>query len=273
MKKSKDFMIMGVINITPDSFSDGGFFLSPEKALDHCLKIESEGADYLDIGAESSRPGAKSIGPKIEWERLKPVLEKLASSNLKAKISIDSKNDETILRAADAGASMINNINGLSSDKTLNTIAKIPNIEYMAMHIHKSPQTMQLEPMNAKKAIESVSSFFDSSKLKLVNAGFNEKNIWLDPGIGFGKTDEANIQLMQMTAHYAKKHNIAIGVSRKSWIGRTLGLDNPVDRDGPSKMMELGLWMLGAKIIRTHEVKTLAKLRDLLIRDESCGKF
>jgi dihydropteroate synthase len=266
MNTGPKYLIMGIVNVTPDSFSDGGNFLDPSLAVDQCVRLIDHGADYIDIGAESSRPGAVAITPDAEWQRLEPVLGLLAQRNIAAKISIDTRNPQTMLKAAQAGISMINNICGLADSDTLKQLAATDKMEYLAMHMSGSPGDMQNKPLAAAAARVAVENFFHSADRELRDAGFAEDEIWLDPGIGFGKTDAANVNLIANTRQWSRRFNIGIGVSRKSWLGRTLEIPVPKDRDSASKMLELGLWIAGAKLIRTHDVKRLNGIRVLLER-------
>jgi dihydropteroate synthase len=264
MSKARDYLIMGIVNVTPDSFSDGNLFLDPKKASEQCFYLADDGADYIDLGAESSRPGASVITPELEWQRLEPVLDLLARRQLGAKISVDTTNSSTMLKATAAGAVMINNISGLADPETLVKLAAAGKTEYIAMHMAGTPDTMQKAPLRASDATKEVESFFATAKQELLEAGFVPEQIWLDPGIGFGKTDAANLNLMAETVPWSRKYNIALGISRKSWLGRTLDIACPTDRDKASKTMEFGLWIAGAKLIRTHDVKGLSVFRTLL---------
>jgi dihydropteroate synthase len=162
---------------------------------------------------------------------------------------------------------MINNVAGLSDEATMEYAARTGKVSWVAMHMAGTPETMQLHPLGAKQALTEVASFFDDAHKKLTHAGFEPQQIWMDPGIGFGKSDGANVALLAKTLDFAKLWNIVIGVSRKSLIGRTLQIPDPLLRDGPSKMLEFGSVMAGARMIRTHDVKGLEVLRRFL--DES----
>ncbi len=252
--------IMGVVNVTPDSFSDGGSYLDPEHAIQHCLSLIEDGADIIDIGAESSRPGSAPVSPETEWQRLGPVLDKLSELKLCSKLSIDTRHDQTMLRAAEYGIGWINNIAGLARDETMKHLANKQNLKYIAMHMRGLPSSMQRSPLKGPEAVYEVDKSLSSYYGKLKTLGFSDDRIYLDPGIGFGKDDQANFQLLGHTLKLAKKRNVLIGVSRKSFIGRALNIDNPVERDAASKMLELGLALGGVSIIRTHQVGTLKLL-------------
>ncbi len=258
---------MGVLNITPDSFSDGAQYLEPIQAVKKAESLAEDGADYIDIGAESTRPGARPICESEEWSRLEPVLKILAKTDLgSVKLSIDTTKSAIMIRALDLGVSVINDVGGVRSFETLKKLASYKP-EYIAMHAYKTPRTMQVQPQNVKKALSSVSSFFKKAYENLKSAGFSHKNIWLDPGIGFGKTDAANLNLLSAVKNFSNSYQMVVGTSRKSWLGRFLGINEPIKRDQSSKMIELGLVFLGCRLIRTHEVKTLKKLLSCLDSD------
>ncbi len=266
MKVKDRFRIMGIVNVTPDSFSDGGLYASPAQAFEQCLRLVDAGADYIDLGAESTRPGAAALTAQAEWQRLQPVFERLGQRDLGARISVDTRNTATMVKAVAAGARMINNVAGLVDDPTLKHLAGIEAMEYVAMHMAGTPANMQQHPLNGAEAVEKVESFFATATEKLLAAGFGSDQIWVDPGIGFGKTDPANLRLLAMTKSWSDRFNLVLGVSRKSWIGRSLNVPLAQDRDKPSKLLELGLWISGAKLIRTHDVRGLGELRNLLQR-------
>lgn len=263
-------LIMGVINVTPDSFSDGGRYLSPEAALKQAERLIEEGADILDLGGESTKPGAPAVSEDEEWRRLEPVLRVLAKKRRSRPVllSIDTQKPVLMRRAADLGAAMINNVAGLCDAETLATLARYPGMHYLAMHMHGTPETMQREPLRASAAVRAVDHFFATAQDNLSRAGFSRDRIWLDPGIGFGKSDAGNVQLMARIPTWAAKHQVAIGVSRKSLIGRTLGIADAADRDPPTKTLELGLAIAGARLVRTHDVARLKKLLTLLAEGE-----
>ena len=256
-------LIMGVVNVTPDSFSDGGRFLNPQHAVDQVLRLVDQGADIVDIGAESSRPGAELVSADTEWTRLEPVLDKLFSRDIGCQISIDTNKDETMLKLISTPVSIINDIKGGASTQTLKALAACP-LTYIAMHMHRKPATMQIDPLDGLQAVAKVEAFYASTQLRLNECGFSNDRIWLDPGIGFGKTDQANIALIKSSINKAAIWPLVVGVSRKSFIGRILGIDDPLERDNPSKMLELALMLAPIKAIRTHDVAKLRALRDLL---------
>jgi dihydropteroate synthase len=257
-------LIIGVLNVTPDSFSDGGTFLDPEKAVAHAWDLVNEGADVIDIGAESTRPGSALVDADEEWRRLEPVLAALADQKPKARISLDTYKPVTMRRALDYPVDIINDISGVADHLTLETLAKL-GLTYWAMHMHRDPANMHRDPLDGDEALRSVSAFYQNTEATLKAAGFSPDRIWLDPGVGFGKTDRANVQVMRQALAEAARYEIILGVSRKSFIGRLLGIPEPRERDAASKMLELGFLFAGVRGIRTHDVARLKKLRDLVV--------
>ncbi len=254
---------MGVINITPDSFSDGGRYNNPEDALRRAITLSEEGADIIDLGAESSRPGAKFLSVDEEWHRLEPVLRKIEAANLQAHISVDTNKPEIMRRIVDYGVSIVNDIRGGADRRTLEFLSR-HSITYLAMHMHQNPDTMQIQPLYGVDAISEVEAFYRKTKQYLLDCGFKDENIWLDPGIGFGKDDKANLLLLKQSYSWVKQYQLVMGISRKSFLGRLLGIGNPQDRDPASKMLEYSFLAHNIKAIRTHEVKSLVIMRGLL---------
>ncbi len=255
--------VMGVINITPDSFSDGGSYHEPKAAVRHARRLLADGADILDLGAESTRPGATPLTETEEWLRLKPVLEALRKELPQVPLSIDTRKPGLMLTAAALGATLVNDVEGARDPATLKALAVFPDLSYLCMHMHGTPQDMQKCPLDGAAAVEAVDRFFDDRFKALTQAGFRPDRIWMDPGIGFGKTDAGNARLMREVPAFSARYNLAIGISRKGFLGRTLGIKEPKDRDAPSKTLEFGLACAGARMIRTHDVARLKNLLDL----------
>lgn len=255
---------MGILNVTPDSFSDGGQFLNPETALRRIEQMIEQGADIIDIGAESSRPGASFISESEEWARLSPILTAISSQSHKINYSVDTNKPEIMRRLPDYGVQIINDIKGTADTQTLEHLAK-SGCTYIAMHMQGTPDNMQDSPMSGQSAVHAVEEFYRASHSKLTSAGFTSDKIWLDPGIGFGKDDSSNLHLLASSLLSSQdSQNIVIGISRKSFIGRLCGLPDAESRDPASKMLEACFLMSGIKCIRTHEVSKLKHIRDLL---------
>lgn len=252
-------LIMGVVNVTPDSFSDGGELETPEAAAEKAARLFEEGADLIDLGAESTRPNATPVSPAEEWRRLEPVLKLLQKNHPQIPLSLDTRKPELMVRAADLGVVYVNDVEGgvQVPQDVLGRLAKYPRMQYIAMHMQGSPQTMQQNPLSPDAAVAAVDGFFAARHAALMDAGFGQDRIYLDPGIGFGKTDDANFRLMRDVTRWTERYRVAIGISRKGFIRRAFKLDDPKAADPATKKLELGLALLGVKIIRTHDVKGL----------------
>lgn len=256
-------LILGVVNVTPDSFSDGGLFHEPQVAFRRVEQLIADGADVIDLGAESTRPGAEALKLEEEWQRLRPVLELTKQLPKHVLLSVDTYKPELMRRCVDYGVQVINDINGGADDNTLKWLAK-HKVKYLAMHKYGDPATMQQNPLRGRAAVTAVSDFYQQTTKRLTDLGFAKDQIWLDPGIGFGKDDAANLLLLQQAMTDKKSYQIVLGVSRKGFIGRLLDLPTPMQRDAPSKMLEIVCMMTGIFGIRTHNVIQLAKMRQLL---------
>ncbi len=257
--------IFGILNVTPDSFSDGGDYDSTHLAVNRIQELLEAGADFIDIGAESTRPGAVPVSENDEWLRLGPVLQEIKAHGIISRVSVDTRHPKTMLRAAELGVRWINCVGGLPDDEILLSLKKWNSeIGFVAMHMHGQPLTMHLNPLSPAGAVKRVSAFFDSAMEDLKAAGFREAEILLDPGIGFGKTDAANLLLMAKCSSWSSTWPLAVGISRKGMFGRLFGVQDPKDRDPVSKVTETALALAGVRMIRTHEVASLAKCLTLL---------
>lgn len=258
------FKIMGIVNVTPDSFSDGGLYLRADLAYKKILNFIDKGVDIVDIGAESTRPGAKEVSEQEEWDRLLPILDLLKNQDsLLQKISIDTKKEEIMIKAASYGVKYINHVCTKPLSPQTVEVLKNHKVSYIAMHIINQPENMQVKPFSVEKSLKSLFGFFSNYKKYLLELGFAEQCLFFDPGIGFGKTDRANWFVLNYLEHFKEDYSLVVGVSRKSFLGRFLGIKNPRERDDPSKVMEILLSFTGAKIIRTHEVEKLINIRSL----------
>ncbi len=253
-------ILMGIVNVTPDSFSDGGRFLERDAAIEHGIQLAEEGAEILDIGGESTRPNAAPVSETEELRRVLPVLEGLAG-RVKALISIDTYKPVVAREAVRAGACMINDVGAVHQDPAMWEIARESGAAYVAMHMQGTPRTMQRNPVY-QDVCREVTGFFRDRLRKLVEAGVPGEQIVLDVGIGFGKTLEHNLQLLRDLRDFGKLHRpMMIGVSRKSFLGRASGA-GPLDRLPGA--LAVGCWaaQCGVQIIRTHDVApTLQAIR------------
>lgn len=244
--------IMGILNVTPDSFSDGGLFLSADKAVDHVAIMINEGADIIDIGGESTRPGATPVTTDEENERVIPIIEAV-SQRFDVLISIDTSKAEVMEAAVHAGAGMVNDVRALSEKNSLQVLAEM-SVPVCLMHMQGQPGTMQDKPAYEDVLVE-VREFLAERIEICVAAGIDKNRLILDPGFGFGKTQQQNFSLLNgLESLSIDELPILAGLSRKSLIGQTLGL--PVDeRVYASIALALLAVKNGASIIRVHDVK------------------
>jgi dihydropteroate synthase len=243
--------VMGIVNVTPDSFSDGGKFAASNLAIEHALKLIEEGADILDIGGESTRPNALPVSLQEELDRVIPVIEALAKQNMP--ISIDTYKPQVMQAAIKAGASMVNDVRALQEDGALEVVAK-SNVGVCLMHMQGIPQNMQDNPQY-QNVTNDVKRFLKERLQANIHAGVEASNIVLDPGFGFGKTREHNITLIQQLESFAELGRpLLVGLSRKSVLGQVTG--NDVDaRLYASIAASVISAMKGARILRVHDVK------------------
>jgi len=247
-------LLMGIVNVTPDSFSDGGSFLDPLAACKQGLKLVEEGADILDIGGESTRPGSHSVPLEEEIQRVIPVIERLRRET-KALISIDTNKAPVAQAAMDAGADIINDITGLRGDENMPRVVSQSGAGVIIMHMKGTPRTMQDAPAY-QDIMSEIGDFFRQSVALALSFGIDPMSIALDPGIGFGKTPEHNRQLLRGIGSFAKNgHPILVGASRKSFLGWLAGSSAMEDRFWPGVATTSLCRERGARIFRVHDVK------------------
>jgi dihydropteroate synthase len=243
-------LLMGVVNITPDSFSDGGRFLDPARAIEHARRLLSEGADILDLGAESTRPGSDPISEQEEWARLEPVLEQLLPAT-EAPISIDTYKPGVARRALERGAHLINDVTGLTNPDMIAAIAPF-GAPAVIMHMKGRPKTMQ-QDVHYDDVVAEVRDFLVTQAERARAAGIAQ--VILDPGIGFGKNLEHNLQLLKNLETLAEvPYPLLVGPSRKSFIGKVTGADAEDRLEGTIAVVVTAVFA-GADIVRVHDVK------------------
>jgi len=256
-------LVMGVLNVTPDSFSDGGSFFDKQRAVDHALAMERDGADLIDIGAESTRPGSEGISAPDETERLLPVIESLRG-RLKIPMSVDTQKAAVAELAIAAGAAIVNDVSGLRHDAALAEVAARRRVPIILMHMRGTPQTMQKGPF-AKDVVKDVLSGLKKSVALARKAGVARNKIIVDPGIGFGKSFKQNYELLAKLNEIARLgYPLLVGTSRKGFLGKTLA------RDGQPAPPEERIWgtaatvtasiLGGAHIVRVHDVAEMAQV-------------
>jgi dihydropteroate synthase len=250
---------MGILNITPDSFSDGGMYYNKSSAIDHALQMADEGADIIDIGGESTRPGAEPISLEEELKRTIPVIEELVK-RLSVPISIDTYKAEVAKRALDAGASIVNDISGLRFDPLMAQMIAHYDAAVVIMHIKGTPKDMQINP-HYDDLFGEITDYLRKSIEIARSHGISEERIIIDPGIGFGKKPEHNLQIInQLNRFKVLNRPVLMGVSRKSFIGIALDNAPPQERlEGTAAAVALSVYN-GADIVRVHDVKEMARV-------------
>lgn len=247
-------LVMGIVNVTPDSFSDGGQFLQADHAVGHALKLIEEGADLIDIGGESSRPGAESVPIEDELQRVVPVVEQLRSQT-ETPISVDTYKSEVAHAALEAGADIINDISALRMDPEMVRVIAQSGAPIILMHMLGTPATMQQSP-HYTNCVEEISAFFVQRIAFAVQHGIARERIIVDPGIGFGKRFEDNLDLLRALHRFTQFGlPLLVGASRKSFISRVTGAQtSPTERLGGSIAAAVVARQRGANILRVHDV-------------------
>ncbi|MFW6162416.1 MAG: dihydropteroate synthase [Planctomycetota bacterium] len=259
-------LLMGIVNVTPDSFSDGGQFHDASKAIDRGRRLADEGADLLDIGGESTRPGAQAVDPETECRRVLPVIEALAH-RIDVPISVDTSKALVARRAIDAGATLINDVTALRGDPAMAAIAAETGLPLILMHMRGTPRTMQADP-HYDDLMGEIIAYLRESMAMAVQAGVAEDQLIVDPGIGFGKTVEHNLEIQRRLPQLRSLGRpILLGTSRKSFIGRLTGADVADRLFGTAATAAFGI-LRGAHLLRVHDVAPLrqvAQVTDALL--------
>ncbi len=249
---SSGTIVMGVLNVTPDSFSDGGRFLDTEAAIEQGLKMAAEGAAIIDVGPESTRPGAEAVSTREQIRRAVPVIEGLVKQT-GVVISIDTRNFEVAKAAIDAGAAMINDITALA-DEQMAELAAAKAVPVVLMHMKGTPETMQAEP-RYDDVVGEVLEYLLERAAGAERLGIPREMIFIDPGIGFGKTTEHNLLLLRNIDKFVETgYHILVGTSRKSFIGKITGRENPQDRLFGTAATVALCAAAGVSIVRVHDV-------------------
>ncbi|MEP6956819.1 MAG: dihydropteroate synthase [Chthoniobacterales bacterium] len=247
-------LLMGVLNVTPDSFSDGGQFLDVDAALTQALNMAAEGAAIVDVGGESTRPGAEEVSEEEELRRVVPVISRLAA-RCDGVISIDTSKAEVARKALEAGARIVNDITGGRGDPQMMPLIAERGAGFIIMHMQGTPQTMQTNPTYTDVVAE-VREFFRQQSERALRCGIDPMALAFDPGIGFGKTLEHNLELLRHLPELRiDDRPLVVGVSRKSFLGRIAGANPAGDRLAPTVALTALLRARGADVIRVHEVQ------------------
>ena len=257
---AEPFRIMGVVNVTPDSFSDGGQYLDRGAAIAHGLELEAEGAAILDVGGESTRPGAASVPEDEELCRVIPVIEGLLASGCQAQISIDTSKSGVAARALAVGAALVNDVTAFRGDPEIAAVVAEADAECCLMHMLGTPRTMQDDP-RYDDVVGDVKAFLEERMGFAIAHGIAEERIMLDPGIGFGKTVEHNLELVRRLGELVELGRpVVIGTSRKSFLGKITGREVD-DRVAATVATNVLAYERGARVFRVHDV---APVRDAL---------
>ena len=266
-------LIIGVLNVTPDSFSDGGLYTEVSAAVAQAHQMAEDGAHVLDIGGESTRPATfgdhSPIPAAEEIARILPVIIRLAAELPQIPISVDTYKTEVARAALDAGASLLNDISGLTYDPEMAGLAAERGVPVILMHLLGSPRDIPLHPVYAD-VITDIKAFFDRQIAYALSCGVRRDQIWLDPGIGFGKTSQHNLEILRRLSEFQTYAlPIVVGASRKRFLGHILGTDDPNDRkEGTAATVALSI-AAGAAAVRVHDVKEMArvaKVTDAIVR-------
>lgn len=246
-------LVMGILNVTPDSFSDGGKHLDPTRAVDAAFQLVAEGADIIDIGGESTRPYSEPVSAEQELERVMPVIEQLVG-RIPVPLSIDTSKSAVATAAVTAGAEIINDVTGLEGDPRMPEVVRDLQVGVCVMHMQGTPQTMQDEP-RYQNVVEEVYAYLVARLDFCLQLGILGSRICLDPGIGFGKTHEHNLQLLRAARRFTQIGSpLLVGHSRKGFIGKLLG-DKDADRMAGTLGVSLALAAAGVNVLRVHDVK------------------
>mgnify|MGYP002011362926 CR=1 FL=1 len=255
-------LVMGIINVTPDSFSDGGKYVKIKNAINHAKKMVNDGADIIDVGGESTRPGADEVSISEELRRVIPVVESIRSNFPDLLISIDTTKSVVAHEAVKAGADIINDVSGLDSD--IDMVGMVANLKVpiIIMHMKGNPRNMQINP-KYKNLIGEITSFFEKKIKIATELGINRNLIIIDPGIGFGKTINHNFEIISKLKEFSKLDlPIMIGPSRKSFIGKTLNLPVESRIEGTSATITASI-LNGANIVRVHDVLEMKRVAEI----------
>jgi dihydropteroate synthase len=250
------FRLMGIVNVTPDSFSDGGRFLAPGAAIEHSLRLLAEGADILDVGGESTRPGAQPVAAEEELERVQPVIEGLAAAGTGVQISIDTSKATVASAALRAGASLVNDVSAFRADPQMAAVVADSGAECCLMHMLGEPRTMQRDP-RYEDVLDEVKAFLEERLDFAVSEGVSERRVLLDPGIGFGKTVEHNLELLRRLDELSSLGRpLVIGTSRKSFLAAVAGGagHDPAARLAGTVASNVLALERGASVFRVHDV-------------------
>jgi dihydropteroate synthase len=265
--------LVGIVNVTPDSFSDGSKHLRPTSAVKHCIELLDSGADIIDIGGESSRPGSESVAADEEIRRILPVICELRKLRRDAVISVDTMKSEVADKALSAGADIVNDVSALRNSQDMAAVIARHDAGVILMHMRGNPKTMQSD-LNYTDLIGEISSFLTDAISRAVKAGINIENIVVDPGLGFGKSQEQNVRIISEIETFRKTGRpLFVGPSRKAFIGKILGGLPAADRVWGTAGAVAYLAMKKTDFIRVHDVKEMSQMLKVLKEMETVHSF
>jgi len=257
-------LIMGIVNVTPDSFSDGGQFNSTLAAANHAIQLIDDGADVLDIGGESTRPGAEPVCAAEQIERVAPVIAAIRQQRRDVPISVDTRSAEVAAAALEAGADIVNDVSGMRDDADMPALLAQTGVPFIVMHMQGTPATMQAAPQYGDVVAE-VSEFFEARADELAAAGVTvEGRMIVDPGVGFGKTFEHNLALLRSAARLSRRFPVLVGASRKRFLGEILNEPDPTRRVFGTAATVAQAALTGVHLVRVHDVKAMRQVADVM---------
>ncbi len=253
-------LIMGILNATPDSFSDGGRYLDPEPAVRRIQEMAAEGVDLIDIGGESTRPGAKPVSPNDQIKRVVPLIREARNRGVTVPISIDTRSAKVAESAFDAGADVVNDISAARADPAMPRLLAERDVPFVAMHMQGTPESMQESP-HYDDVVAEVAAFFDERAETLTAMGVNVTDrMFVDPGIGFGKTTSHNLMLLRAAATFGRQWPVIVGPSRKRFLGEILTEPDPANRLMGTAAAVAHAALTGADMVRVHDVRAMRQV-------------
>ncbi len=256
-------LVMGILNVTPDSFSDGGRFLDAATAVEHGRRMAAHGADGIDVGGESTRPGSEGVNDDIQMERVVPVIRGLRQADVSVPISIDTQSAVVAAAALEAGADIVNDVSGIRHDPAISELLARTGVPFVVMHMQGTPATMQTNP-HYDDVVAEIMAFFEERVAALKRAGVDTKRMIVDPGIGFGKTTEHNLTILREIRRFAGSWPVMVGPSRKRFIREWVGAD---DRSAGTLAVAMHCALAGVSMVRVHEVGAIRRVVESLNRE------
>lgn len=263
-------LIMGILNVTPDSFSDGGRFLEPNAAVRRIEETVGEGADLIDIGGESTRPGARPVPPEEQIRRVVPVIRAARGRGVSVPMSIDTRSASVAVAALDAGADVVNDVSAARDDPAMPRLLAERDVPFVAMHMLGTPAMMQDAP-HYGDVVAEVAAFFDERAEVLEEQGVNvDARMLVDPGIGFGKTTSHNLMLLRAAATFGRQWPVVVGLSRKRFLGEILNESDPASRLMGTAAAVAHAALTGVDMVRVHDVREMRQVVEVCIRIAAC---